>query len=163
MSGSTAQRMRIEDPYLADTLVAVGRLMEDAHDPWWVIASAAVALHGADPGPVGDVDMLIGVDDALRILPSIGIEPRAGSAHADFRSDIFGRWTRPPLPVEFMAGFSHRSFGEWQRVEPATREHFQLRGVRLYIPSRAELGDLLRRFGRPKDVVRANRLAAIMP
>jgi hypothetical protein len=81
--------MTIGEP-LATALTAVGTLMIMADDPWWVIGSAAVALHGADAGRIADVDVLFSVSDARRILPSIGIELRRGRKLGDFRSSIFG-------------------------------------------------------------------------
>lgn len=69
---------------------AIGTIIDQARDPWWIIASAAVALHGADPGGVADVDILLRAADARVILPAIGIELRIGSVHAVFRSSIFG-------------------------------------------------------------------------
>ncbi len=99
-------------PPLSASLNVVGNLMVEARDPWWIIASAAVALHGADPGHVADVDVLLSITDAQRILPTIGIQLRQGSEHAAFRSTIFGTWSgATPLPVEFMADF-HRQSGE---------------------------------------------------
>ena len=43
---------------LLETLVTTADAMPDAQDPWWVISSAAVALHGLAPIEVGDVDLL---------------------------------------------------------------------------------------------------------
>lgn len=134
--------------------------MTVSRDPWWVIASAAVALHGVDPGPVADVDVLLSVEDAQRVLPSIGVEVRQGSAHPDFRSSVFGTWTDSPLQVEFMAGFHHRSGPDWHRVEPATRLPIDVGGITVFVPERAELKRLLESFGRPKDIERARRLGA---
>lgn len=149
------------DPSLAMSLKAVAAVMTDAADPWWIITSAAVALHGADPGVVADVDILLSVADAGHILPVIGVEAKPGSEHADFRSTIFGTWRGAPLPVEFMAGFSHRSEAGWLPVEPSTRQAIQIDGATVFVPDRAELQRILHRFGRPKDIERAKRLAAL--
>jgi len=65
---------------LSASLKAVGTIMDAACDPWWIIASGAVALHGADTGQVADVDVLLSVTDATRILPAIDIEPQLGFA-----------------------------------------------------------------------------------
>lgn len=146
---------------LAASLEAVAAVMKAAHDPWWIIASAAVALHGADPGRVGDVDVLLGIEDAMRILPTIGVTAERGSAHPDFRSAIFGVWRAAPLAIEFMAGFSYRDGAGWQPVRPESRECIDVRGAMLFVPSRTELRDLLRAFGRPKDIERARRLAVL--
>lgn len=149
------------NPTLSATLNAIGNLMADAHDPWWIIGSAAVALLGADPGHVADVDVLLSVADARRILPAIGIELRSGSAHAAFRSSIFGIWTEPALPVEFMADFHRRSGEAWLPVLPATRQSIVIEGVGVFVPERMELQAMLTAFGRPKDMQRARSLAAV--
>lgn len=99
-----------------------------------VIASAAVALHGADPGHVSVVDVLLSVADAQRILPAIGIELRPGSAHAGFRSSIFGTWTKTTLSVEFMADFYRRLSEAWLPVRPATRQPIVVEGVAVFVP-----------------------------
>jgi hypothetical protein len=148
-------------PPLSASLNAIGLIMDQAHDPWWIIASAAVALHGADPGHVGDVDVLLSVVDARRILPAIGIELRQGSVHAAFRSSIFGTWTGTALPVEFMADFDHRSGEVWFPVRPATRQPIKIDGAIVFVPDKAELQFMLTAFGRPKDMERARSLAAV--
>ena len=143
------------------SLRAVGTAMRAAQDPWWVIASAAVALHGADAGQIRDIDVLLSMEDAGRILPTLGVAAEAGPVHPDFRSAIFGTWHGTALPVEFMADFSHRSGADWVRVLPVTRQCIDLAGVALFVPDRAELCRLLERFGRPKDIERARALARI--
>lgn len=149
------------DTSIIASLKAIGAIMTAANDPWWIIASAAVALHGADPGPIGDVDVLLSVDDATRILPAIGIELRHGTDHPDFRSGIFGTWTGTTLPVEFMADFYYRSGIDWVQVQPATRQLIDVDGIAIFVPDRAELQRLLEHFGRPKDIERALHLAAL--
>lgn len=148
-------------PALSTSLNAIGNVMAEAHDPWWIIASAAVALHGADPGHVADVDVLLSVADAQRILPAIGIELRSGSPHAAFRSSIFGIWTGTALLVEFMADFHRRSGEAWLQVQPATRQPVEVEGVTVFVPDRTELQAMLAAFGRPKDMERARALSAV--
>lgn len=131
--------MTVSTPLLV-SLNAVGNIMVEARDPWWIIANAAVALHGADPGHVADVDVLLSVADAQRILPTIGIQLRRGSAHAAFRSSIFGNWTgTTPLPVEFMADFHRRSGEAWLPVQPVTRQRIKVDDMIVFFPERAEL------------------------
>ena len=148
-------------PALSASLSAIGSVMAKAHDPWWIIASAAVALHGVDPGHVSDVDVLVSVADARRILPELGIELRPGSAHAAFRSSIFGTWKETALPVEFMADFCRRSGEAWLPVGPETRQSIVVEGVAVFVPERMELQAMLTAFGRPKDMERARSLAAM--
>jgi hypothetical protein len=143
------------DPALHETLGIVAECMAPARHEWWVIASAAVALHGADPGAIGDVDVLLDPRDAGVILPGLGLAPEPGSADAKFRSDLFARWTAAPLAVEFFAGFHLLESGVWNEVRPITRQAVKLGEQILFIPERAELKATLLRFGRPKDLARA--------
>lgn len=143
---------------LATPVRAAANVMKAARDPWWIISSAAVALHGADAGHVADVDVLLSVNDAEYLLPPLGLELQPGSDHPDFRSNIFGTWTAPPLQIEFMAGFWYRSGVNWLPVQPRTREAIEVGDITVFVPSREELSQLLRNFGRPKDLARANKL-----
>lgn len=145
-------------PNFAQTLQAVAQAMAGAHDPWWIIGSAAVALHGAGPLIVADVDVLLSPVDALRLLPGLGVDPMRGSDHPAFRSEVFGTWRAHPLPVEFMAGFRHRRGADWVPVAPRTREAVHLGSAALHVPSRDELLEIIVSFGRPKDRVRARLL-----
>ncbi len=149
------------DESLVATLRAVAVAMASAHDPWWIIASAAVALHGADAGAVADVDVLLSRTDALRILPTIGVAPVAGSESAAFRSGIFATWRDAALAVEFMADFTYRSGSDWITVAPVTRQAIEVSGVTVFVPERGELHRLLLAFGRPKDLARARGLEAL--
>ena len=140
------------------SLGAVARQMGAAQDRWWIIGSAAVALHGADPGPVAGIDVLLSVADAHRILPTIGIAPVAGVADARFRSRVFGVWDGTASPVEFMAGLECRTGDTWLPVRPATRSAVAVGGGIVHVPDRGELGSILVAFGRPKDLARTARL-----
>jgi hypothetical protein len=131
----------------------------DASEPWWIIASAAVVLHGADT-KVADVDVLMGSADAARVLERLKIPSNPDTDHPQFRSRIFGIWREPPLPVEIFADFSLATASGWQKVEVLTREPITIAGRTLFVPARVELHDLLVQFGRPKDLKRARLLAA---
>lgn len=129
--------------------------MAPARDPWWIIGSAAVALHGADAGSIDDIDIVLTAADAERVLPPLGVELAAGSSDGQFRSAIYNRWTKPQHPAEFMAGFELCEDGNWSPVTFATRVEVR---VDIFVPSRDELHSLLLRFGRPKDLKRAASL-----
>ena len=88
---------------LIETLGSVAAIMAAARDPWWVIASAAAALHGARPITVADVDVLLSVADIGRLLPLIGIEPYPAAPNPLFRSKVLAKWPAPPVPVDLMA------------------------------------------------------------
>ncbi len=56
------------DDRLFETLAMVAQVTRVAQSHWWVIGSAAVALHGATQISVGDVDILLSAEDAKAIL-----------------------------------------------------------------------------------------------
>lgn len=144
------------DRALHDTLLNVAEIMTTARDSWWIIASAAAALHGADID-VADVDLLVSRRDGEALLARLG--PTRAPAPSDrFRSDLFGRWTGTPLPVDIMAGFHVLDAGGWQQLRPATRIAVPLGDVMLPVPSIAELIEHCHLFGRPKDLARATIL-----
>lgn len=129
--------------------------MAPARDPWWVIGSAAVTLHGADPGSIDDIDIVLSVADARRVLPPLGVALLPGGSDGQFRSAIYNRWTIPAHPAEFMAGFELCEGAQWIPVGFVSREEMR---PGIFAPSRDELHALLLRFGRPKDLVRAASL-----
>ena len=143
---------------LHDTLVAAADIMAVAREPWWIIASAAIALHGGRVGDVADVDVLTSAADARRIARHLGLELRAPAPHPRFRSEVYLAWGGAPLPVEFMAGFAVRCGDAWRAVVPATRQAVQIGGVELHVPERGELRAIVESFGRPKDLLRAGLL-----
>ncbi|MGU3390904.1 hypothetical protein [Sphingomonas sp. M1A8_2b] len=149
-------------PNLRETLVMVAAAMREAQDPWWVISSAAVALHGVGPVEVGDVDVVVSVGDARRLMDGLGIAPIEDGASSLFRSTLFGRWETPPLVVEIMAGFHVATGSGWTEVLPRTRVPVLVEGCAVYVPERAELGGMLRLFGRPKDLERVRLLTLQM-
>lgn len=151
--------MTLPEP-LRQTLIIVAELGESAADPWWVIASAAVALHGAPVDDVRDVDLLMSARDAKRTLMRVGVEPAAGRATDLFRSAVFGTWHDPPLPVEIFGDFDFADAGGWTRVFPLTHEPVTIGDHIVFVPSAAELKQMLIGFGRPKDLARARLLPA---
>lgn len=146
---------------LIETFGSVAAIMETAREPWWIIASAAAALHGAKPITVADVDVLLSVEDISRILPMLGIEPYQGPPNPLFRSEVLAKWPATPVPVDLMAGFEHRVGDAWHVVQPATRQAVTVGAAIVYVPERDELRRIIAGFGRPKDLERARLLAAL--
>ena len=145
---------------LRQTLVMLADTMREARDPWWVISSAAVALHGVTPIRVGDVDVLMSVRDAWRTMARLGVIPANDAAGPMFRSAVFGQWTATPLLVEIMAGIHVAAADRWTEVLLRTRLPVLVEGSAVYVPDRAELAAMLRSFGRPKDLERARLLTS---
>lgn len=136
-------------------------VVADASEPWWIIGSAAVALHGAQVTDIRDVDLMMGLSDARHFLQRLGVQSKPDTGHPKFRSEIFGTWRMPPLPVEIFAGFSLADSEGWTPVVLQTRQAVSVAGSTLYVPSKKELRELLLSFGRPKDLERVRQLDSI--
>ncbi len=143
---------------LRETLVGVALAAKDARAPWWVISSAAAALHGAAPLDVADVDLLMGEEDARELVASGSGTVCSGEPSDRFRSRFFGRLTGLPLVVEVMAEFYVRGPERWDRVWPSTRVCLLVDDSKIYVPDRVELVAILELFGRSKDLHRAELL-----
>lgn len=131
-------------------LAQVAAALRSARDPWWVIGSAAVRLHGGATS-VADIDVLASARDAARLLAAWPGAATIGGASAQFRSHPFARLEGAALPVEVMGDLELRTAHGWQPVRPLTRV---ARGE-VFVPDRSELVAILRAFGREKDVARA--------
>jgi hypothetical protein len=138
----------------------VADALAGTQDPWWLIGGAAIGLQGVE-ADIPDVDVVMSPRDAWQVLLELNIPPHQDGGTALFRSEVFGRWMGPPLPVEFMGGFQIRTQEGWRPLEPATRQSFLIDGRMLYAPSRPELIEICRLFGRPKDLARAVALAQL--
>ncbi|QRN55907.1 hypothetical protein ISN74_12420 [Dyella caseinilytica] len=141
---------------------AVPLLHEHCRDAWVVIGSAAAALAGANV-EVGDLDLLTSVDDAEGLIALWherldGVyEPAAGDR---FRSR-FARFRFPGMPVEVMGGLELRETAGWQPIRVDEIVHVNCAGIPVPIPAAAEQIHILERFGRPKDLQRAELLRAL--
>lgn len=143
---------------LESTLLALQPALDLARHPWWILGSAAVVLHGADPDEIWDVDVLLDPRDCAAVFAVLGLTPKPGQADSRFRSAVFHRWNQASLPVELFAGFCLFEEGEWHEFVPQTRIAAMIGAARAFVPEREELIALLQRFGRPKD---QRRIAAL--
>ncbi|NBW74720.1 MAG: hypothetical protein EBR34_02880 [Sphingomonadaceae bacterium] len=147
-------------PSLAATLEALEPAINLARHPWWILGSAAAALHGADLDEIRDVDVLLDRRDCPAVFEQLDLAVVAGQGDGQFSSAVFQRWNQAALPVELFADFKLHRGGAWHPVLPQTRMAAQAGEVTVYIPERSELIAMLRQFGRPKDLL---RIAALSP
>ncbi len=147
----------IEHEVLA-TLRRVSQELLAADDPWWVIGSAAVALHGGDPGTIADIDVIVSRRDLDWLYEKLPLTNDPDTTKDFFRSERFGRWSETDLDVEFMTGLEVRVDGDWHRVEPQTRQAIQIGKAHVFVPERKELIAMLQMFGREKGLRRAATL-----
>jgi len=142
-------------------LCKVAAALASANDPWWIIGSAAVALHGADPGEVGDLDVIVSVRDieALHALGNLTFVDERSRDH--FNSEKFGRCTIGDVEVEFFANLKVSAAGKWHLVSFDHADIIRCEGEDIRVPKRKDLIDLLELFGRDKDLRRAAALRNI--
>ncbi|HEY8616814.1 hypothetical protein [Phenylobacterium sp.] len=147
------------NPELSATLTPVAQAAEGLRDDWWIIGSAAMALHGLRGLDVADVDLLVSPDDARRLAARWGVAPRPPSPSPRFRSEVYFQWSGASMPVDVMGGFQVLSLQGWRPLVPRTRT--AVGG--LFTPELAEQIDILELFGRPKDLERAQALRVLIP
>jgi hypothetical protein len=141
-------------------MVKVAEELAEARDAWWLFGGAAVALHGL-PIEIADIDVLMSARDIVELGSRLGIAADRDTPVDRIRSDIWLPWKAWPLCVDFTAGLQVRAEEGWIAIAPGTREAVQVEGRTLYVPSRAELIEILRLFGRPKDLARAEALTRL--
>jgi hypothetical protein len=141
-------------PALIASLEAVAAMMAPARDRWWVIASAAMALHGAELVPA-DIDLLTSARDGRRLLATQGFARVEARPSPRFRSALHARCDATPVPIELMADFAIAGADGWQRLVPATRLYRAAGRVHIPVPAIAELIEQCHLYGRAKDRQRA--------
>lgn len=139
-------------------LAVVDRLLRHAEEPWWVIAGAAVALHAAQAVAVDDIDVLLAMRDVPLIADLPGMVRKGGDGDPLFRSAWYASLPTGTMDIEFMAGFERGGRDGWQPVWPRSRVFVEVAGMAVPTPERGELIDMLRAFGRPKDLQRVRLL-----
>lgn len=149
-------------PALAALLASLAEELAACEAPWWLIGSAAMAVHGA-PVEGRDVDLLLGKNDAEAFLSRRGIAAEPGNPSNLFSSAVLAAVPAPPYTVELFAGFRVRDGEQWRPLEPETREEHRIGGASLFVPSIAELIAWGRLFGRSKDKAREPLLEALLP
>jgi hypothetical protein len=152
-------------PILPDGLTAtLGRLTAPAAaiaGPWWIVGSAAAALHGAAV-EIADVDLLATREAAAELLRTLGLSAAPGGPSERFRSEVFGRWEAGPLAVEVTGGFHVRTVEGWREFVPKNRALVSAAGASWPVPTVPGLIEMGRLFGRPKDLARVAALEALL-
>jgi len=130
--------------------------MMPADADWWIIGSTAVALLGIEV-TVADVDVIASTDVMSDVIAKIGLEPLPPKADSLFRSRPFARLEQPDmLAIEFMGGLQVNGPDGWQPLIIASRQAVRAGTATVYIPSPQEQIAIFHRFGRDKDLKRAN-------
>jgi len=135
-------------------------LMQGAHNPWWVIGPAAVALHGADVGGLKHIDVLVSPGDARRISDLMTCRKfrRQGTPLLRARSTL--ETALGEVPAEFHSWLEVRSGGDWRPLALQSRVPIEVGEALMPVPARDELVEMLSLYGTGADHKLAARLSA---
>lgn len=152
----------LPEPLSASLAQALPELERTCRQPWWLIGSAALVAWGVPEIVCRDIDILVDIDDAVRLEQVWAGRREHGFVTANdhlFRSR-FARFTGFSLPVETMGGLHLNVAGCWQAVIPSDRRCLATPAGELYLPSLPALIEILDAFGRDKDIDKARRARA---
>lgn len=131
-------------------------------EPWTIIGSGALMMVGLPVEDCPDLDILTTSAGAARLEATW-----AGWRQADYAPDPaaafrsrFSRYQAPEGAVEVMGDLQLRTAGGWAPVTVQATEMRRFAGVELPLPTAAEQLRILRQFGRPKDLAKAQALEA---
>ncbi|HEX5377421.1 MAG TPA: hypothetical protein VFW47_02550 [Phenylobacterium sp.] len=126
-------------------------------EPWMVIGSGAMILAGADWPDCADLDVATTAAGAKALEAAWAAWRLAGNDPAPdgpFRSR-FSRYEIPPGAVEVMGDLEVLGPDGWAPLAIRTPARHPMGGRTWPAPDLAEQVRILRRFGRPKDLVKA--------
>ena len=145
----------VEAEHLTAAFARIAERLSGIQHDWWVIGSAALVLHGIPGIKVADIDILVpDVSRVQAILDALGAVPEEKAEHSLFVSERFARLQLGSLDVEVMAGLSVKTPAGLEPVAPSSRVAIDIGSGVIFVPELAELADILRRFGREKDLKR---------
>jgi hypothetical protein len=127
-------------------------------DDWIVFGGAAMALSGLPDWPVPDIDVLASEATADELIEAFGGQIITPPAPDRFRSARLARIDSTPVPIEIMVGLEVRSDDGWEPVAFRTRTQRPVQDRTIPTAATAEQARMARRFGRPKDLQRAEAL-----
>lgn len=131
-------------------------------EPWAVIGSGALMIVGLPVTDCPDLDIVTTAAGAAA-LEAAWRDWRQGDYAPDpaagFRSR-FSRYLAPEGAIEVMGDLQLRTAKGWRPVVVGATERRRFGGLDVPLPTPAEQLRILREFGRPKDLAKAERLEA---
>ncbi|HEY0925866.1 hypothetical protein [Brevundimonas sp.] len=140
-----------------EMLAATAEALELRND-WIVFGGAAMALSGVADQPVPDIDVLTSQETADELIEAFGGRIVIPKTQDRFRSRLLARIDTTPVPIEIMVGLEVKTDDGWAPVAFRTRVDRPVQDRHIPTPRTAEQAAMARRFGRPKDLQRAEAL-----
>jgi len=140
-----------------EMLAATAEALELRND-WIVFGGAAMALSGVPDWPVPDIDVLASAETANDLIEAFGGQVITPETRDRFRSRLLARIDTTPVPIEIMVGLEVKTDDGWSPVAFRTRVDRPVQDRHIPTARIAEQAAMARRFGRPKDLQRAEAL-----
>ena len=135
-------------------------VMSPTQDPWCIVSGAATALHTADWSDVRDIDVVVSLADAHRLIARSGFIDRTDGGNAVYRSKVYA--TRlGSAEIDIFADFEICAAGAWTRINPLPVPVVTPVGT-VYIPELREQIAITRMLGRAKDGPRIVKLEKLL-
>lgn len=150
------------DP-LCGAFAAIAEAAPADRDDWWIIGSAAMVLCGVSGIEPEDVDILGSRATVGHFLHRWGVEAGEPGPNARFRSYPYVRVQLAGCtPIETMGDLDVLHAGEWKRLSPKTRMAVRAGGGLLHVPALEEQAEILRIFGREKDLAKLRHIERML-
>lgn len=141
---------------LADLLDRLAPELDALAEPWCVIGSGALIIAGVDWPGCADLDILTTAAGA-GVLEAAWKAWRQADDAADLQAPFRSRFSRydfAPGAVEVMGDLDVRTAGGWTRLEVGAPARFKFGGRAWPAPDLRRQAEILRLFGRPKDMAK---------
>jgi hypothetical protein len=150
-------------PRLEIGLLRLAELMKGESEPWWIIGSTAMVLSGIDYIEPDDIDVVADGAMLRRILSNAGVVEITPKPHEQFQSMPYTRMkVEGGTDLEFQGNLALFENGVWTRLTFASRIQVSLGNVAFYIPRLDEQLQIFRRFGRAKDLRKADIIESFL-
>ncbi len=150
------------DP-LSGAFAAIAEAAPADRDDWWIIGSAAMVLRGVGGIEPEDVDILGSRATVGHFLHRWGVEAGEPGPSTRFRSYPYVRVQLPGCtPIEMMGDLQVLHNDEWLPLRPATRIAVQTGSGIVHVPALGEQAEILRIFGREKDLAKLRRIEQML-
>lgn len=129
-------------------------------DRWCIIAGAATALHTSDWTDVSDIDVVVSVADANRLIASAGFVDRTDGGNGTYRSAIYAT-RRGEVEIDVFGDFEICVSDFWTPVMP-TPVAIETPAGTVFVPTVEQQLAITKMLGRPKDSPRIARLERLL-
>lgn len=146
---------------LLTSLQYICQITKDIEDDWVIIGSVAAYLSGADLVPK-DVDYCASAEMIMRLIGSDIGQNTAQNGQKIFSNPYFTVTAEGGIPIDFMGDLSVYDGNKWQKLVFKSRKSIKFEFGDIYIPEVWEQIEILKAFGREKDLAKLPLLQALL-